>query len=519
VDKKIRTLASNPFILWLISVIVKGDPEKIKLLEKRGKLFQQFTTRMPRLRAREGIRPDVPLDVVVAMLTNLAFAMQEFGTLTAELKEIRNWKIPTADRKLEDVLVQAKEWRFLKSDGTMGEQVEFLHQLFLEFFVAMYLDAKLEDGQDYITVLDQRPFNDRWNEILEILGGISKRAAGLVVWLNELSLAQRDWRLAALGTRCLKAGVAVHDRDACLSVVNMLKIAPLGSNERDEMSELPEEVVETLKNMGNPLALEPLISVLENADSCTGMYAAKALGQIGNRRAVAPLIKVIEEAYEDVDRVIGAIEALTELGDLQAIEPLIKFSQAGDVMSGSDCVACEDASWALEKLLDRNAVERLFEILSCTKKNVNDSPLSNLLRPISDATSSSWFKDTMHLEALCSFCATEDPRLIGPLIAFQDEISGKNTGLDELVSRNLERIRDRQDAEPLLALLNPDPEVRRRAVTILGGTGNERIRQLLERLVREDRGQTLFGKVADAAQEAIQEIQKRNEMAGPSEIH
>jgi HEAT repeat protein len=506
VGKKISTLASNPLILWLISVIMKDDSDKIGLLGKRGRLFQQFITRMPLLRTKEGIRPDVPLDIVIATLADLAFAMQEIGTLTAELKDIRKWKLPTADRKLEQVLGQAKEWRFLKSDGTMGEQVEFLHQLFLEFFVAFYLDKKLGDSDDYETMLAQRPLNPRWDEVIEILGGISKRPAGLIVWLNELSLAQKDWRLAALAARCLKAGNAVYDKEACLSVVRVLKIAPLDSDETHEIRDLPEELVETLKQMGNPLALEPLISVLEHAYGWpAGMHAAKALGQIGNRQAVAPLIKVVEDSYDELDRAVGAMEALAELGASEAVEPLLKFSQEGDSISGPHCFACEDAIWAVEKLVNSDAVRRLWEILTYAKESVDNPPLADWETLALDwprANKSEWFDDPLHLGAMYSLMQNHDPRLIRPLSSFQYENRGKKTGLEELVSHSLQRIRDLQDAHPELALLNPDPEVRRCAVIILGEEGNPRKVPLLERVIQEDRGRTLFGTVADAAQAA-----------------
>jgi HEAT repeat protein len=516
VGEKICALASNPLILWLISVIMKEDSDKIGLLEKRGKLFQQFISRMPLLRAREGIRPDVPLDIVTATLCKVAFAMQEVGTLTTELKEMRKWRLPTADRKLEDVLGQAKEWRFLKSDGTMGEQVEFLHQLFLEFFVALYLDTKLGDGHDYATVLAQRPCNERWNEVIEILGGITKHPGGLVVWLNELSLARKDWRLAALATRCLKAGSAAYDKEACLSVANMLEVAPPDIDETYEIGDLPEELIETLKQMGNPSALNPLITILEKADGCAAMHAAKALGQIGNRRAIAPLIKVVEDAYDDIDRIIGAMEGLAELGDSRAVEPLLKFSQEGDSISGPGCVACEDALWAVEKLVDRNAVRRLLEILTSAKESVDNPPLLDWERMGLDwpkPTSSS--DDTLHLGAMYSVLQTQDPRLIRPLLAFQHENKDKKTGLGELVSHSLQRIRDLQDARPELALLNPDPEVRRCAAIILGEEGDPRMVQRLERVIREDHGQTLFGSVADAALAAKELILMRSGVCLP----
>lgn len=117
--------------------------------------------------------------------------------------------------------------------------------------------------------------------------------------------------------------------------------------------------------------------------------------------------------------------------------------------------------------------------------------------------------DTLHLGAMYSLLQTQDPRLIKPLLAFQHEHRGKKTGLEELVSDSLQRILDLQDAHPEVALLNPDPEVRRCAAIILGEEGNPRMVQRLKRVIQEDRGQTLFGSVADAARAAQKKCEAR----------
>jgi HEAT repeat protein len=239
-----------------------------------------------------------------------------------------------------------------------------------------------------------------------------------------------------------------------------------------------------------------------------------ALGQIGNRQAVPALIAILQSEIQETGVLAGVVEALGELGDLRAVEPLIELSQEGDYHSGPFSFICEDALWALEKIVDPHAVERLIQILSCYKERIDDSPLSDVLKPtISDVLERSespcFFNDTLHLSALYSLMHTEHSQFIRPLIVFQNEIKGKDTGLEDFVSRNLQRICDRQDEYPLLALLNPDPEVRRRAAIILGEEGDTWMTQYLERLVRDDHGQTLFGTIADAAKEAKEKIQMR----------
>jgi HEAT repeat protein len=512
-DPKILTLASNPLILWLISMIMRDDPKEVHLLAKRGKLFKQFIEHMPRLRASEGIRTNVPVDVVIAALAKLGFEMQRTGRLATDLRDIRQWEVPTTDRTLEDVLIQAKEWRFLKCDGTMGEPVEFLHPLFGEFFAAIYLDTKLRAGQDFGTLLCELPINSQWNEVIEMLGGISDRSSELVIWLNQRALTKKEWHLAALATRCLKAGNAVYDKEACLSVVNLINVTPKGLNEIEEVRDIPDEIVETLKSMGDPHAVEPLMTVLQNVYGATANKAAVALGQLRNLQVVDPLITILQSDTDDTGKLAGVVEALGELGDLRVVEPLIKLSQKGDHFNGPFSFICEDALWALEKIIDQGAVKRLIQILSCHKENVDSTPLSTLIKSITDVLKltelQGYFSDTLHLNVLYSLMDIEHPQFIKPLRIFLDEIKERNTGLENFISSNLQRIQELQDRHPLLALLNPDSEVRRQAAIILGEVGDLWVAQYLEKLARDDLGWSLFGTVADAAQEAIEKIQKR----------
>src|SRR5262249_8015271 len=151
-------------------------------------------------------------------------------------------------------------------------------------------------------------------------------------------------------------------------------------------------------------------------------------------------------------------------------------------------------------------------MLKSAKEHIDNPPLlewekSALELPQADGLGG--FDDTLHLGAMYCLLQTQDPRLIKPLLAFQHEHSGKKTGLEELVSHSLQRILDLQDAHPVVALLNPDPEVRRCAAIILGEEGNPRMVQRLERVIQEDRGQTLFGSVADAARAAKRKCEAR----------
>lgn len=72
-EEKMRSLASNPLMLFLIGMVVRADPQA-RLPANRGQLFQRFVTWMPRLRQSEGQPIQVPLDVVESALARLGDA-------------------------------------------------------------------------------------------------------------------------------------------------------------------------------------------------------------------------------------------------------------------------------------------------------------------------------------------------------------------------------------------------------------------------------------------------------------
>lgn len=92
----------------------------------------------------------------------------------------------------------------------------------------------------------------------------------------------------------------------------------------------------------------------------------------------------------------------------------------------------------------------------------------------------------------------------------KDEGREEDEGLVELVETHLNVIRYCIDEDPLLALECTDAEVRRCAANILGEIGDTKALPILENIVREDKGRSLFGNVADAAQRAIEKIKERD---------
>ena len=74
-----------------------------------------------------------------------------------------------------------------------------------------------------------------------------------------------------------------------------------------------------LGQIGDPRAVEPLISTLRRGPSSARQTAALALGQIGDPRAVEPLVHALDHDNELVRQ--AAAQALGKLGHPRAVEP------------------------------------------------------------------------------------------------------------------------------------------------------------------------------------------------------
>ncbi|MDP8234055.1 MAG: HEAT repeat domain-containing protein, partial [Candidatus Saelkia tenebricola] len=90
----------------------------------------------------------------------------------------------------------------------------------------------------------------------------------------------------------------------------------------DSDSDVREEAASALGDIGDIMAVEPLIAALSDRDSDVREEAASALGDIGDIRAVEPLIKSLLEDKNTEVR-LSAAGSLGEIGGSRAIESLI----------------------------------------------------------------------------------------------------------------------------------------------------------------------------------------------------
>ena len=111
-----------------------------------------------------------------------------------------------------------------------------------------------------------------------------------------------------------------------------------------------------LGNIGDNRAVEPLILLLNDEYPWVRQAAAKALGQIGDKKAIAPFINLLDS--KDSQLIFTAVESLGAIGDSDVVEPLIA------VLAHDDALVRKAGADALGKIGDKKAVDPLIEILS-----------------------------------------------------------------------------------------------------------------------------------------------------------
>lgn len=121
-----------------------------------------------------------------------------------------------------------------------------------------------------------------------------------------------------------------------------------------------EQAAIALASMGQP-ALEPLTNALSASTASVRRNAAWAIGELtnmrGNERAISvqPLLTLLDDADEWVR--MAAVRALGEIGDERAVEKLLA------VLSDGGWKVRELAAWALGEMRDERAVETLCRVL------------------------------------------------------------------------------------------------------------------------------------------------------------
>lgn len=300
-------------------------------------------------------------------------------------------------------------------------------------------------------------------------------------------------------------------------------ISALADALTDDDLEVVKAATAALGQMKDPLAIKPLIGLLDHPDQLVRYNAKKALENFG-RQAVYPLVSTFRSQIEQ--KVLGAVQVLGNIRDERAVVPMDELlAHPSDVvrraaaealgeiggnrsithliehLSDPDPVVQHAAAESLEKLkpmsvmplvaalhsADSNRVWRAAAVLG----NINDpravGPLSALLAHGSD---------TVRMETVIALGKIKSPEVLEPLVfalgdtlaavaakASEGLVQYGAVSMDLLLSAlskgdpartvhaafTLGRIGDKRALDPLIGLLqSPLPEVQSAAAAALG---------------------------------------------------
>ncbi len=238
--------------------------------------------------------------------------------------------------------------------------------------------------------------------------------------------------------------------------------------------------------------------------TCTlNLAAAKALGQLGDPLAVQPLIVILQRSDFDVMREAAAI-ALGQIGDAQATQALIR------AIKDTYPKVRKAAAQALGKIGDPLATEALINALQDTFPEVQDQALQ-AIREIGDAGAikplAAVYGDSKKYESKQRVAASQaalaiatggKPGVVEALISVVQDYEGDARSMARRILVSLGDV----VIEPLCALMNnPDSSVRKEAVQALGQIGGVQVIKPLSIALQDNEYQ-----VYEVAIEALMKI-------------
>jgi HEAT repeat protein len=245
-----------------------------------------------------------------------------------------------------------------------------------------------------------------------------------------------------------------------------LAVEPLISVLKDKSNYVREATAVALEVLGDPRAVEPLIATLQDSDGKVRESSAKALGKIGDARVVAPFISVLKNENSKAIRMI-AMEKLGQMRDARAVEPLIAMLK--DRESG----LCDLAV----KVLGEIGAPATEAILAELKNKNSDANVRKKMvealdgigwQPGLDETSAWYWVEKEDY----SKCAAIGAQAVGPLIS---SLESDNKIVPVFAARALKEI-GTSAAEPLIAALQKggSQASRQLIIEVLGTLGDVR---------------------------------------------
>ncbi len=226
-----------------------------------------------------------------------------------------------------------------------------------------------------------------------------------------------------------------------------------------------------LKFWRNPT--RALIKVLKEKDETISANAADSLGELGDPRAVEPLIKTLQGGYKSAQ--IAAAKALGKLGDPSAVEPLIE--KLSSKYWEPPYALREAVAEALGALGDKRAIEPLIgELVNNFAGSAEGRKLAAL--SLAKLGEPKWAEliagNPLDTE---QFGNCGDPRVVEPLINLLVRLDSYGDAKRVQAAEALGMFGDLRAVEPLINLLNKRPrsmDSGKAAIRALGQLGDKR---------------------------------------------
>ena len=187
----------------------------------------------------------------------------------------------------------------------------------------------------------------------DVLAQLSAGRVGAFVNIRRMQRAEseEERREALQSLRAARTALAVEELISALD---------------DPSLSVREEAAETLGEIGDTRAVDALIAHLDDSASGVVDECAHALGRLGDARAVAPLISLLKDG-EKLERVAAA-RALGRIGDSSAAAPLRRIVEESD--PAHDPEVLEACVGALGALSDAESVDAMIRLLDCTSRTL-----------------------------------------------------------------------------------------------------------------------------------------------------
>jgi HEAT repeat protein/phage terminase Nu1 subunit (DNA packaging protein) len=398
---QIRGLAQNPLLLSLICSLYQE--KGLTLPARRCQVYEQAVRYMlgKWSKNRNPELNDAWIDAKTELLEELAYQFSCDGKEIFTLRELRKTideylRSGNASTDFDNLSASHLISTLSEQDGILqkvhkdSDQYLFLHRTFQEYLTASYLNR----ASDSIALAKAHFWEYDWHETLSLLVGLMHNPIPLL----QAIIDEKDdifSTLLLLAGRCIaeceenshpliaESIDKIYELWCCDQYFGFIKlvVVALGQTHSqmfeklqkdfsEDKSYVRESAVEILGRIGNPQAVDALITVLKQGREYIRAIAAVALGKIGSSEAVSALIQTLSEEFGSVRR--SAASALAEIGNPLAVNALITAlsHEKGDIRAS--------AASALGRINNSQAVEALIIALNDEDSYVRSSAISAL---------------------------------------------------------------------------------------------------------------------------------------------